>query len=114
MEGRTERCLLIGGSADGEWHDITGHRLRETYRIPRRVPSLESLLTVEDVNDATPLAMYDIYRAEQMHCEGTSWTIFVETSLSMPEAMERLLTFYWPPERQKEVQRRADERETRG
>jgi hypothetical protein len=107
MEGRTERCLLIGGSADGEWHELAGHRLRETYRIPRPVPSLESVLTLEDVDDPSPTATYDSYRPEQMHCGETSWTIFVETSLSMPEAMERLLTFYWPPGRQADVRGHA-------
>jgi hypothetical protein len=115
MAERSERCLLIGGSADGEWHDIkVEHRIRETYRIPRPVSRTDNVLTVEDLVNAAPPATYDTYRAEQMHGEGRVWTIFVEHSLSMPEAMERLLTFYWPPGRQTEVQRRGGERETRG
>jgi hypothetical protein len=98
--------LLIGGAADGEWHDITaGHRIRETYRVPRPRSRMENVPTVADGNDAMPLATYDSYRAEQLHCDGTFWTIFVEHSLSMAEATERLLTFYWPPGRQTDVRR---------
>jgi hypothetical protein len=105
MEGQTDRCLLIGGSADGEWHAMAGHRIRETYRIPRRRPHLEDVVTVEDDEDAPRAATYDTYRPEQMSCAETSWTILVEQSLSMAEAIERLLTFYWPPGRQTDGQR---------
>lgn len=82
--------LLIGGRADGRWLNL----LRPVERID--VPVCEQRNPNPFVCDVPLVFASESYRREELSGPSRIWAVYVHESLTIDDAMERLIKGYNP------------------
>ena len=101
MRDAYELCLFIGGIADGEWNLIEDIENRQEYNIIYKSPVVPwDVPAPVGTRLASGMLNSTTYRREQLTCGGVRWHVFVDPTLTLDAAMDRLLSYYKPPRKE--------------
>lgn len=85
--------LFIGGCADGQWHNVSdGYKHWIVPALPK--PALQ-FVDIPEAQCFTRVATHQ-YRREWIVSGEMTWELFVDSRLTMPQAVQKLIENYRP------------------